>query len=121
MPAWSYACCPDGLVCTNRGPVPTCQPDPYPYVPPYLQRPNLTAAVGAALVDASALADSAISTAYPSAAALGMRDIASNAMFTLPTIAYNLLNEVEGLVRTHAFPLDGRVNTHTTQVQAWGM
>ena len=141
---WSYACCADGFVCVAGSGVPTCQADPYPYVPPALQRPNLTLALPqlAPLPAANPAASAAaamlgIGTAYPSMTQVSTRLVAANAApallpylgaldagdpFTrdlvagvlpnlgltagpsLPTSAYNLLDEAVALVHARMPP-----------------
>lgn len=82
---WSDACCADGFVCIAGGSTPTCQADPYPYVPPALQRPNLTLALPPLPAIASfpatgaAAAMTGISSAYPSMSAVSTRLVAANA------------------------------------------
>ena len=61
---FDFACCADGFACLSGLPSPTCQPSPYPVVPPYLQNPKLLISSSAA-AGANAAA-TAISTVFPS-------------------------------------------------------
>ncbi|BDA42795.1 hypothetical protein COCOBI_03-6880 [Coccomyxa sp. Obi] len=82
---YDYACCADGFACLSGMPSPTCQPSPYPVVPPYLQQPKLLLSESDAAI--SSAKAKAIATVFPSRDPKGGLAVADAAAALFPFIS----------------------------------